>query len=359
MAAHRRVRAPTAVPPSLGPMLVVLVHWNQPERCATTIEAFASQAADVRVLVVDNGSTREARHCLLQVARTCGHDVEVVVLPANRGFGGAANVGLRRFLAASSDELGEWVAVAPHDALPQPGALARLVELAASVPGTGLASADVGDGHVPVVDPYFGGMTRPASRTEGLEPADYAHGTLFVAHRACLTDIGLFDERFFAYCEEADLGLRARAAGWGIGLAHGARVVNPGMRSGRELTDYLMQRNTLRLVRDHFGRYHAAVRLLIGVAQLVRGLLQPSSRSWMFSARGRAWALVDHLRGRTGPPPRRLLRPAVERGRGGADEAHPGVASIDPRTGAAGPVPAIGGGARLGRGGVRASDLGR
>lgn len=333
-------------------MLVVLVHWNQPERCATTIEAFAAQGDDVRILVVDNGSERGARRRLLEVARTCGHEVEVVVLPANRGFGAAANVGLRRFLAAGAEELGEWVAVAPHDALPEPGALARLTELAASVPGTGLASADVGDGHVPVVDPYFGGMTRPASCSAGLEPADYAHGTLFVAHRACLADIGLFDERYFAYCEEADLGLRARGAGWGVGLAHGARVVNPGMRSGSELTDYLMHRNTLRLVREHFGRYHAAIRLLIGVAQLVRGVVRPSSRSWMFSARGRAWAMVDHLRGRTGVPPRRLLRPVVERGpTSGADEAHPGVASIDPETGHAGPVPAIGGGARLGHGG--------
>ena len=133
----------------------------------------------------------------------------------------------------------------------------------------------------------------------------------------------------------------------------------PGMRSGDELTDYLMHRNTLRLVREHFGRYHAAVRLLIGVAQVVRGVVQPSSRGWLFSARGRVGAMVDHLRGRTGPPPRRLLRPVVERRHGGTDEERPGVATIDPRTGAAGPVPAIGGGARLGRGGVRTSDRGR
>jgi len=328
-------------------MLVVLVHWNQPERCAATIDAFAGARGDVRIVVVDNGSERPARRRLLEIVRTCGHDVELVVLPANRGFGGAANVGLRRFLEGDPGELGDWVAVAPHDALPQAGALNLLVELAASVPGTGLASADVGDGHVPVVDPYFGGMTRPASCTEGLEPAGYAHGTLFVAHRDCLADIGLFDERYFAYCEEADLGLRAITRGWGVGLAHGARVVNPGMRSGSDLADYLMHRNTLRLVREHFGRYHAAVRLLIGVAQLVRGQVQPSSRGWMYSARGRAWGMVDHLRGRTGAPPRRLLASAVERGAAVADQPHPGVASVDPETGAAGPVPAIGGGARL------------
>jgi GT2 family glycosyltransferase len=32
--------------------------------------------------------------------------------------------------------------------------------------------------------------------------------------RAMLDEIGLFDEDFFAYCEDADLGLRGRLAGW-------------------------------------------------------------------------------------------------------------------------------------------------
>jgi len=326
---------------------VVLVHWNQPERCATTIEAFGSQRDDLRITVVDNGSERSARRALQAVIERSPHDVELVSLGANRGFGPAANVGLRRFLAAPASEAGEWVAVAPHDAIPQPGALDLLVALAESVPGVGLASADVGDGHVPHVDPYFGGMTRPAAQDSGFELADYVHGTLLLARRACLDDVGLFDEAFFAYCEEADLGLRAAERGWVVGLAHGARVVNPGMRSGSPVADYLMHRNTLHLVRRWFGRYHAFVRLLIGISQLGRGLVQPSSRAWMFSARGRFWGLVDFLRGRDGPPPAHLVRRGHEEIVRLGDEGRPGTASIDPVTGEASAVPAIGGGVRL------------
>jgi N-acetylglucosaminyl-diphospho-decaprenol L-rhamnosyltransferase len=227
------------------------------------------------------------------------------------------------------------------------GTLATLVALAESVPGVGLASADVGDGHVPLVDPYFGGMTRPASQQEGFESADYVHGTLLLARRPCLDDIGVFDESFFAYCEEADLGLRATRRGWGVGLAHGARVVNPGMRSGSPVADYLMHRNTLHLVRRWFGRYHACVRLLIGVAQLVRGLVQPSSRAWMFSAPGRFWGLVDFVRGRTGPPPAHLVRQGRDEVDRLGDDHRPGMARIDPETGEASAVPAIGGGVRV------------
>ena len=328
---------------------VVLVHWNQPDRCAATIEAFASQGVDVRITVVDNGSDRPARRRLADTVAASPHEVELISLGSNRGFGPAANVGMRRFLGRSAAVAGDWVAVAPHDALPQPGALARLVEVAGSVPGVGLASADVGDGHVPHVDPYFGGMTRAAAQDDGFEPADYVHGTLFVARRACLTDVGVFDEAFFAYCEEADLGLRARAAGWGVGLVHGARVVNPGMRSGSTVADYLMHRNTLHLVRRWFGRYHAGVRLLIGISQLARGLVQPSARAWMFAPVGRFWGLVDFARGRTGPPPARIVaRGRAETARVG-DAGRPGTARIDPTTGEASAVPAIGGGVRIAR----------
>ena len=44
---------------------------------------------------------------------------------------------------------------------------------------------------------------------------------MLFARRGALEDVGLFDERYFAYCEEADLGLRAVAAGWEVGLVRG------------------------------------------------------------------------------------------------------------------------------------------
>ena len=125
-----------------------------------------------------------------------------------------------------------------------------------------------------------------------------------MARRACLEQVGLFDERYFAYCEETDLGLRAHALGWGVGLVHGAMVHNPTMRSGSPVTDYLMHRNTLLLVREHSGRYHAFIRFCLASIQLARGLTGSSSyQPFIFSARGRIRGMADFLRGRYGPPP--------------------------------------------------------
>lgn len=275
----------------------VIVHWNQPLRCRETVARFQAQTIPTDIIIVDNGSAPEI---LSDLRRFVGDRIRMRLLGTNRGFGPAANVGLRYWLRQGRHEL---LVVAPHDALPETDCLERLAAVFASCPQVGLASADVGDGAIPKVDPYLGSMPVPASVEEGWEPADYAHGTLLMARRDCLLQIGLFDERYFAYGEEIDLGLRAKVAGWEVGLVRGARVHNPAMRSGAAAVDYLFSRNTLLLVREHWGRYNAAVRFLFSVVAVVSGLLVPSSRPPLFSARGRLRGLLDFLRGRYGPPP--------------------------------------------------------
>jgi GT2 family glycosyltransferase len=284
-----------------GRLAVVLVHREQPRELLATVAAFRADLP-VAIVVVDNGSSPAV---LAELEQGLPHEVSVLRLGANTGFGPGANAGLRWALERGH----ELVAVAPHDALPDPGCLAALVAALHARPHAGLVSADVGDGHRPHVDPYFGGITLPRTRDEGWEDCHYPHGTLFLARRACLEEVGLFDERYFAYCEEADLGLRARAAGWEVGIVQGARVRNPGMGGTSAAADYLMARNTLLLVREHSGRYHAFIRAALLVGQIVGGTVRPSSRPWIFSARGRAWALLDHGRRRYGPPPARLTRP--------------------------------------------------
>ncbi len=256
-----------------GELTVVVVHRDQPAALAATVSSLrAGWSGRLRVVVADNASS--------DLPDLDG--VEVVATGGNLGFGGGANAGLRR--AATP-----WVAVCPHDVEVGAGALDRIVEVAAARPRAGLACADLGLDEVPVVDPYFGGISVPAVRSGDWCPAGYPHGTLLVARLACLEQVGLFDEAFFAYCEEADLALRARTSGWLIGQVWGATARNTGLGSA-EVSRYLRSRNTLHLVRRWFGRYRAAVRL---------GLELPAA------ARDRPSRLAvrDHLLGRWGPPP--------------------------------------------------------
>lgn len=289
---------------SAAPITVVIVHWNQPDAAAATVAEFRGQTAvaraGLRCIVVDNDSRpphRTRLHELLDGA----DDVEIVDRDGNGGFSGGANTGLRRWLADTAGS--EWALLCPHDVALAPDCVERLLGAAGDEPMAGLACADVGDGHVPYIDPYFGGITMPGSAEPGWQPADYPHGTLMALRRACLDEVGLFDETYFAYCEEAELALRARAAGWTCGLVRGALVRNVHLGSSVAVVDYLQQRNTLRLVRTMSGRYHAGIRLLISLGQVASGVVRPSRAPLVFHPRARLLGMRDFLLGRSGPPP--------------------------------------------------------
>ncbi len=278
-------------------LTAVVVHRNEPEALAATVASLrAAWSGRLRVVVADNASTR----------RPDVDGVEVVATGGNRGFGGGANVGLR--LART-----RWVAVCPHDVQVADGALDRIVEVAAGRPRAGFAGADLGLSEVPVVDPYFGGISVPAIRSGDWAPAGYPHGTLLVARLACLHQVGLFDEAFFAYCEEADLALRARTRGWLSGQVWGAAARNTGLGS-HEVSQYLKARNTLHLVRRWFGPYRSTVRLAIELKTAAHS--RPSRL-----------AVRDFLDGRWGPPPPDLqpapATPVIGRDQGGPAEPNP------------------------------------
>lgn len=284
-----------------GAAHVVLVHHDQPELCARSVAAFGAQDGVASVTVVDSGSRPAARRRL----RSLQPGVEILDAGGNVGFGAGANAGLRRWLA---EGCGEWVGVAPHDAVPVPGCVARLLAAVEHRPEAGLVCAEFGEEFdlVPVVDKVMGGYYRPAPRRVGWQDVDYPHGTLLLARRAMLADVGLFDGRYFAYCEEVDLALRARAAGWTVGMVWGAVVAN-GQLPDQLLAEYLQLRNTLLLVREHFGRREVRARVILAATRaLQRACRDPEAAPAL--GRVEARAVRDFLLSRFGPPPDDVLR---------------------------------------------------
>ncbi|MCP4436171.1 MAG: glycosyltransferase [Actinomycetia bacterium] len=285
------------------PLRVVVVHWNSPADCAATVTRLLDSTVAVRVTIVDNGSGAEERAELESrlAALPGAGSAEIVDAGSNLGFGPGANLGLRRFLERPGD--GEWVALVPHDVEVGRETFELMLDAAGAVPTAGLCCADVGDAMVPVIDPYFGGMTVPGGNEPGWEPVDYPHGTLMMLRRGCLAEVGLFDERFFSYCEEADLALRARKAGWEVGLVRGAMVHNVTLGSSVWMVDYLQTRNTLLLVQEMSGWYHAFIRICFTMIQIVRGLRDRSTQPPVFDASARVAGVRDFMLRRFGPPP--------------------------------------------------------
>ena len=275
---------------------VVLIHRDRADAIERTVTAFRDQTVATRIIVVDNGSTATTVASLPDLIG----DAELIDAGANLGFGPGGNVGLRRFLV---DGVGEWVAIAPHDALPNPDTLEKMLAEVADRPRVGLMSADVGDGKIPVIDPYLGTIEAEPTVEAGFDAADYPHGTLMMCRRGCLDEVGIFDERYFAYCEESELAIRAARAGWTCGVIRGAMVRNPGMSASIERVAYLQHRNTLLMLREHYGRKNAWFRILVALLLIPIGTVHPPSRGLHWSPRGRLKGIRDYLLGRFGPPP--------------------------------------------------------
>ncbi len=288
----------------MDPLWVVLVHWNQHKDLLETIDRFHRQSAPTRFVVVDNSSEADELAPLragIASRAADGISIELLEMAYNSGFGPGANAGIRRYL--SDPERSEWVVLAPHDVDPGSDTLITMLDAAESEPMAALMCADVGDGMSPVIDPYFGGMVVPGSSVPGWETVGYPHGTLMMLRGIALNEIGLFDERFFSYCEEADLSIRARRDGWKVGLIRGAMVRNLNLGSSVWLVDYLQTRNTLLLVQEMSGWYHAFIRSCFTLAQISRGVRDESTRPPVFEVSARLAGMRDFALRRFGPPP--------------------------------------------------------
>jgi GT2 family glycosyltransferase len=190
------------------------------------------------VVVVDNGSggavvTAAAAHA----------GVEVVGLDRNRGFAGGCNAGIHHALldadidciALLNDDVvlePDWHREAACALLADPrhGACATVLLRQADpdrIDSAGIAWASPGwaDNHL------AGQPLAAAGSTLSEVPGASAGAALY--RRSLFEDIGLFDERLFAYHEDVDLTLRAERAGWRCVLAPGARGRHLGHGSNR------------------------------------------------------------------------------------------------------------------------------
>jgi GT2 family glycosyltransferase len=171
-------------------------------------------------------------------------------------------------------------------------------------PKLGIACPQYPDCSVPHLSPLHGvsyNFANP-SQPDYVESIDVPHGTLMIVRRECLADIGLFDERYFAYGDEHELGARARRHGWEVGLVWGALVANPQTSTPNLWRSYLFSRNSLLLAHDYFGNWAALLRALVILGNTVRRAIFPQKNDFAFSPRAQWRGFLDYFARRFGPP---------------------------------------------------------
>ncbi|MBC8096447.1 MAG: glycosyltransferase [Akkermansiaceae bacterium] len=286
-----------------APVNVFIVHWNRPEECLKTIEAFLDQGVPMKISIVDNAS-QEERFQFLKERIPSG--IELLRLAENRGWGGGVNVLLKSWLAAQGSS---FCFVTAHDALPVAGCLRQLLEAMKANPRLGIVCPEYGKPELPTFSPIHGARLVPIpSRTNGtVELVAFAHGTLMLFRRECLEQIGLFDERYFAYGDETEIGLRARKHRWDVAVAWGAVVINPGSWTPTPLLGYLWARSSLLMARTYGGWSSVIIRASLMLARNVVLSFSPASRRTLSSPTARLLAIRDFLLNRFGSPSPELL----------------------------------------------------
>jgi GT2 family glycosyltransferase len=201
-------------------------------------------------------------------------------------------------------ERGSFCLIAAHDAAPSPDCLKLLVSAAGIDKKIGIASPQYPDATVPRLSGRRG-IYYEAGAPSGPGAIQYVeapHGTLMLCRRECLRQIGFFDERYFAYGDEHELGVRARRNGWNVVIVWGAIVINPGTWTESPLRSYLFARNSLLLVRDYCGGGSAFLRAVMILLNTLRLMIKPPNKDFAFSWRARFRAVRDYFLGRWGKP---------------------------------------------------------
>ncbi|MBV9742418.1 MAG: glycosyltransferase family 2 protein, partial [Acidobacteriia bacterium] len=231
---------------------VVVVNWNRKELLRACLDSLRRQAGVAfEVILVDNGSSDGSAE---MAEREFG--VEVIRNGENRGFCAANNQGIH---AAR----GEFVALLNNDAEAEPGWLEALWRAAASAADVGMVASKILAWEDPRRIDKAGHLIFPDGQNRGRgsgaeDCGQYDHdqealwpdGCAALYRKAMLDQIGGFDEDFFAYGDDAELGLRARIAGWRCVYAPRAvvrhhRGATLGKDSARRLE--LIERNRLLL----------------------------------------------------------------------------------------------------------------
>jgi len=209
---------------------VLVLNWNDWRSTIECLQTLRNVTyPNYRVVVVDNGSGAED---VAQLRRWTGW-AELLENSANRGFAGGSNVGIHQVLR---DPATEYVLTLNNDTTVEPDFLTKMVEAAVHE-------------HVDMVSPTI--MQYADRRTidrlglvlskallgfdmkqwDGKDPF-CPSGCCALYSRQLLEAVQLhgeyFDEDFFAYAEDIDLGIRAVLRGYKAALARGAIVYHKG-----------------------------------------------------------------------------------------------------------------------------------
>ena len=240
---------------------VIVVNWNGAKFLDDCLASLEQQSWKNReFILVDNGSTDGSAGKIDAWTKRVPN-ARSIFLSRNSGFCEANNL-------AFAKARGEWIALLNNDAVAEPNWLEELVRRGDPARRIGmLASKILFAEPEGVIDKaghliYWDGQNRGRGTMEKDDGQyDHEEETLWpdacaaLYHRQVIEETGGFDESFFAFGDDADLGMRARLLGWSAwyvptAIVHHRHSATAGAYSPRKIM--LVERNRLLLAIKNF-----------------------------------------------------------------------------------------------------------
>lgn len=199
---------------------VVIPNWNGQDFIAKCLGSLVRQTQKHTVVVVDNGSVDDS----ISIVESQFPEVELVKLPQNTGFTGGVNTGIKYALKKGA----EAVVLFNNDAVASKDWLKELAIAGDEHPDAGMVTGKfmrMDRKHLDSTGDYYSIWAMPLPRGRNqvdsgqYDAGEYvfsATGGASLYKTTMLKDIGLFDDSFFAYYEDVDMGFRAQLAGWKV-----------------------------------------------------------------------------------------------------------------------------------------------
>ena len=281
---------------------VVVVNWNRRDLLRACLVSLAAQTCRTfEVIVVDNGSSDDSAAMMAAEFPA----TRLLRNSENRGFCAANNQGIA--LAQ-----GRFIALLNNDAEADPRWLEALLQAFESGADVGMAASKILVWESRETIDKAGHLIYPDGQNRGrgageldrgqygqIEETAWPDGCAAMYRKEMLDQIGGFDEDFFAYADDAELGLRGRLAGWRCLYMPDAVVYHHlGSTLGRFSSErlFLIERNRLWLAAKLFpwsllllNPWYFTLRVLAGVYGVAAG----GGESGRFSTERGLWPLVQ------------------------------------------------------------------
>lgn len=305
---------------------IIIVNYRTAGLVVDCLRALVVQATDLRggrVVIVDNDSRDGSVEVLDATINREGWSEWAVVIPLDRngGFAYGNNAGIREALL--SRHRVDYIMLLNPDTIPRPGAVRALVAFMDSHPRAGIAGSllENPDGglensahriHSPLSELDSGARLGLLSRllrryvvwsAPSIEAhqCDWVSGASLIIRREVIDRLGMMDDGYFLYFEEADYCWRAKQTGWEIWYVPESRVMHlEGASTGIHAASKRRARYWYDSRRRFFVKHHGISGLILAdllwfigrVSYLLRCLLRLGAR-----AQDPKWFMFDLLWG--------------------------------------------------------------